>query len=732
MRPAIDLTLGRLRASRWLGRAFIGEGAVGVAYFLAALGAVVLTRSGSGIALIWPASAIAAACLIRFRNLRCVPTGVAVFVGAVIANTAAAGDSLSVALPLACVRLAEVSLMTWAYRSRIRFPIPNITVAQAVHMTVIFGLLIPAFMAVPGGLIAHAAFNVPLNRTIWDWWLSHALGACLFGPPIILYGVPAVRRLVDRRFIAQNILLSLLCIASCYIALRYVRFPFAVMAVPLLLAAFSLGGFGTAVLSVLCALTLMGLWLFGVRPIGLEAYRHVVSLAELPIWALISTFMPPVAVGLGADERRKGHRALRSSERRFRESLAHSPIGMVIMDLEGVWTTTNAAMQRMLGYTAHEFAALPFGALTHPDDREVLQNQLHRLRASEIAAYEAEWRYLHKNGSWIWARAAVSLVSDEEGRALHYIAQVESVETRRAAERALAEEQERLRITLGAIADAVITTDADRRITYLNAAAQEILGQTLADVATRRFTDVAALTDPISLKPAADILGQCIAQARVMRREACILHRPDGSVCYVADSVSPVFASDDRVMGTVIVLRDASETYQRDQDLSRQARHDALTGLANRFEFERRAKKTFQRARLLGVSAALLAIDLDRFKAINDAAGHAAGDAVLRQVGAALTALVRRSDTVARIGGDEFAIILEKCAPERVETVAKQVLRALNPLQTDWDGATHAIGASVGVAVVGDRFADESAWLAAADQACYEAKRAGRGRIAAA
>ncbi|TLY97387.1 MAG: PAS domain S-box protein [Gammaproteobacteria bacterium] len=699
MRPAIDLTLGRLWASRWLGRAFIGEGAVGVAYFLAALGAVVLTRSGSGIALIWPASAIAAACLIRFRNLRCVPTGVAVFVGAVIANTAAAGDSLSVALPLACVRLAEVSLMTWAYRSRIRFPIPNITVAQAVHMTVIFGLLIPAFMAVPGGLIAHAAFNVPLNRTIWDWWLSHALGACLFGPPIILYGVPAVRRLVDRRFIAQNILLSLLCIASCCIALRYVRFPFAVMAVPLLLAAFSLGGFGTAVLSVLCALTLMGLWLFGVRPIGLEAYRHVVSLAELPIWALISTFMPPVAVGLGADERRKGHRALRSSERRFRESLAHSPIGMVIMDLEGVWTTTNAAMQRMLGYSAHEFAALPFGALTHPDDRQVLQNQLHRLRASEIAAYEAEWRYLHKNGSWIWARAAVSLVSDEEGRALHYIAQVESVETRRAAERALAEEQERLRITLGAIADAVITTDADRRITYLNAAAQEILGQTLADVATRRFTDVAALTDPISLKPAADILGQCIAQARVMRREACILHRPDGSVCYVADSVSPVFASDDRVMGSVIVLRDAS---------------------------------AFQRARLLGVSAALLAIDLDRFKAINDAAGHAAGDAVLRQVGAALTALVRRSDTVARIGGDEFAIILEKCAPERVETVAKQVLRALNPLQTDWDGATHAIGASVGVAVVGDRFADESAWLAAADQACYEAKRAGRGRIAAA
>ena len=721
-----------LRVSRWLSHALIGEAAVGVAYFSAALCAVVLTRSSGGVAVIWPASAIAAACLIRFRNLRCVPTGVAVFIGAAIVNTVGAGDSLSVGIPLACVRLAEVFLMTWTYRLWVRFPIPNITVAQAVHMTAVSGLAVPALMSVPGGLIAHAAFDAPTGRAIADWWLSHALGACLFGPPIILYSAPAVRRLIGRRFLAQNILLSLMCIAVCCLAVRYVRFPFAVMAVPLLLAAFSLGGFGTAVLSVLCGLTLMALWLFGVRPIGLEAYSHAAPFAELPIWALISTLMPPVAVGLGADERRKGQRALRFSERRFRESLEHSPIGTVIVDLNGVWTKTNAAIQRMLGYTDHEFASLPARALAHPDDHEQIQSQLEKLRSGETTSYDAERRFLHKDGSWIWARAAVSLVRDEEGRPLRCIAQVESVQARRAAERALAEEQERLKITLAAIADAVITTDAGRRISYINAAAEEILGQTLTDVAKRRFTDVVALTDPVSLKPAADILGQCIASGKVIRREACTLHRPDGSVCYVADSVSPVFASDDRVMGTVIVLRDASETYQRDQDLSHQARHDALTGLANRLEFQRRAKKAFQRLRLLGVSAALLAIDLDRFKAVNDTAGHAAGDAVLRQVSAVLTAIVRRSEIVARIGGDEFAIILERCTPERVETVANQILQSLNPLRTDWEGAAYEIGACVGVAVATDRFADESAWLAAADRACYEAKRAGRGRIAAA
>jgi hypothetical protein len=159
---AIAVTFRWLRRSRWLTEAFVGEAAVGSSYFLAALSAVVLTRADGGVAFIWPANAIAAACLIRFRNLRCVPTAAAVFVAATMANIVAAGSSFSVAIALACVNLGEVSLMTWTYRSWIRFPIPNITFAHAAHMTALFGLGIPALAAVPGGLIAHAAFNAPL------------------------------------------------------------------------------------------------------------------------------------------------------------------------------------------------------------------------------------------------------------------------------------------------------------------------------------------------------------------------------------------------------------------------------------------------------------------------------------------------------------------------------------------------------------------------------------------
>jgi diguanylate cyclase (GGDEF)-like protein len=176
-------------------------------------------------------------------------------------------------------------------------------------------------------------------------------------------------------------------------------------------------------------------------------------------------------------------------------------------------------------------------------------------------------------------------------------------------------------------------------------------------------------------------------------------------------------------------MQDATEQSQRDREMTHQARHDALTGLVNRFEYQRRAKRAFQRSRMLGESAAVIAIDLDRFKAINDSAGHAAGDAVLAHVATVLRSVVRQSDTVARLGGDEFAIVLENCGCERTSEVAEKILGALNPLRTPWNGASYEIGASVGVAVVTQELPDESAWLAAADGACYSAKRAGRGML---
>jgi len=183
----------------------------------------------------------------------------------------------------------------------------------------------------------------------------------------------------------------------------------------------------------------------------------------------------------------------------------------------------------------------------------------------------------------------------------------------------------------------------------------------------------------------------------------------------VTEAASPVLDSNGHVIGTVVVLRDASRHYERDRELKHRAAHDLLTGLVNRFEFERRAETLFDRARHLESSVAMMVVDLDRFKAVNDAGGHAAGDAVLRKVAAVLKSASRHSDTVARVGGDEFAIVLESCSAARAGGVGRQILAALNSLKIEWNETAYSIGASIGVAMLEKEYADVAGWMSAAD-----------------
>ena len=707
----------------------VAEAAVATIVFLAALAAIAVTRSAGGAAIIWPANAIAAALLIRMPRVRWIAIAVGLFCAELLANTLGAGDPPALAAAMSLANLAEIILTAWLFRSVIQYPMPNLSVSQAVQMAVIFGAAIPALTACLGGAIVHDGLGAPIWPATRDWWSSSFMGACLFGPPICLYSSSAARRLVSRRFLAQNLALTVICLVSAYVSMRFLGFPFVVIGVPLMFAAFRIGGFGAAVLSGLCGLLVIGLWILGIRPPDLGLIQHAVGAIGLPIVSLAATILPPIAVGLASDERRKATKALRFNERRFRDSMEHSPIGTALADLGGMWTTTNAALQKMLGYSAEECRALSASMLAHPEDRADIVRRMQLLTGGDFPPYEADRRFRHKDGSWVCVRVAVSLVRDEVGQPLHFIGHIESVDARRRAERELADERQRLVTTLRAIADAVITVDAGMRITYVNAAAEELLGHSIEQVTGRQLDEVMILTDARTLRPTTDVVGRCVVRGEVVRREEpCVLHRPDGSVRFVTDVASPVFSADGQVAGTVVVLHDATSLRERDRELSHRATHDVLTGLANRFEFERRAGEVFERARHVDRGATLLVVDLDWFKTVNDSGGHAAGDAVLRRVGEVLMSTVRHSDTVARIGGDEFAVLLDRCGTDRAQAIARQILRALNPLSVAWNGATHTVGASVGLATILKSYEDAAAWITAADRACYEAKRDGRGQ----
>jgi diguanylate cyclase len=184
-------------------------------------------------------------------------------------------------------------------------------------------------------------------------------------------------------------------------------------------------------------------------------------------------------------------------------------------------------------------------------------------------------------------------------------------------------------------------------------------------------------------------------------------------------------------IGTIWTLTDITEEVAARQSLEWAASHDTLTGLANRKAFEQQIERLFE-ALPRSRPAALLLLDLDRFKPINDNHGHAAGDAMLRAVASAVQACVRGGDLAVRLGGDEFAVLLERCPADVALRVAEDVRNAVAQTRLQWQGHALSVGASIGLAVLSEDLGSAGDWVAAADQACYEAKAGGRNRVHAA
>jgi diguanylate cyclase (GGDEF)-like protein len=180
--------------------------------------------------------------------------------------------------------------------------------------------------------------------------------------------------------------------------------------------------------------------------------------------------------------------------------------------------------------------------------------------------------------------------------------------------------------------------------------------------------------------------------------------------------------------GTIWTLANITEQMAARAELEWSAGHDALTGLANRKQFERRATKLLAE-RPASLPAVVVMIDLDRFKAVNDSAGHAAGDAMLIQVASAITSQVRATDMAIRLGGDEFALLLANCQLDAAQRIAENVRSAITAAVLTWQGQSLQVGASLGVAALSDQTESIAAWLQEADAACYRAKAAGRGAI---
>ena len=293
---------------------------------------------------------------------------------------------------------------------------------------------------------------------------------------------------------------------------------------------------------------------------------------------------------------------------------------------------------------------------------------------------------------------------------------------------ALFQQKQRAEVTLRSIGDAVITTDAQARVEFLNPAAEALSGWALDRARNRPLTDILQLVDAASGQPVSSAMPRALAENRVVSfgREVDLV-RPDGGRINIDDTAGPIHDPQGNITGGVLVLRDVSASRSLARQRAWEASHDSLTGLANRRELERLIEAATGTARDLGKHHVVCYMDLDQFKVVNDTCGHTAGDELLKRFVALLKSHIRESDTLARLGGDEFGLLLEGCSLERAELICADLLAAVRDFRFHWEGKSFSIGVSIGMAsVAGDGSATEV--LGTADTACYWAKEQGRNR----
>ncbi|TGQ71066.1 MAG: EAL domain-containing protein [Mesorhizobium sp.] len=300
---------------------------------------------------------------------------------------------------------------------------------------------------------------------------------------------------------------------------------------------------------------------------------------------------------------------------------------------------------------------------------------------------------------------------------------------RQAFQLALNAERERAQITLASIGQAVIGAGPDGRLDYMNAVAEKLLACPFGTARGRPIASLFRLVDKDTSIEEPRLIERLLA-GEPLRSSARpqLLQRPDGSVVPVALTGAPLLVSGE-VVGAVLAFHDMTREEDYIERLSWQASHDALTGLANRRAFESRLERTIVELQGRPRQHALMYLDLDQFKLVNDTCGHAAGDHLLRQISALLTNELRSDDVLARLGGDEFGVLAIDCEACDAADIAERLRAAVQDLHFTWDGRPFNTTVSIGMVQIADAQVTIEETLRAADVACYLAKEKGRNRV---
>ncbi|HEV2682659.1 MAG TPA: EAL domain-containing protein [Rhodanobacter sp.] len=425
-------------------------------------------------------------------------------------------------------------------------------------------------------------------------------------------------------------------------------------------------------------------------------------------------------------ERRTLEMQLHESEQRFFGAFQHTAIGMALVAPDGQWLRINAAFCTMTGYREAELLLLTTRDITYPDDiahSDLLHAQMLEGR---VESCHLEKRYLHKNGSVVHVQLSVSLVRGDDNVPLYFVVQIQDISQRKAFEEALHRERELAEVTLRSIGDAVITTDPQLRITSLNPIAEAMTGWTGDEARGRPIEEIFQLFDAQRSQPVANPLRAAIEHNTIvdLAGKTLLRHR-HGFDTLVEDSSAPIHDHAGNVIGGVLVFHDVSENRALALKMIHLTQHDTLTGLPNRSQLHAHIGQTLATANRRQQRAALLYIDIDNFKQVNELHGHAAGDRALRALTAQLRRCLPGDELLSRYDGDEFVVVLPHLKNVGdAANLCQNLLNQCEQIRVD-DLPELALRISIGISVYPDDATEPEDLLQHAETALISSKAQG-------
>lgn len=420
---------------------------------------------------------------------------------------------------------------------------------------------------------------------------------------------------------------------------------------------------------------------------------------------------------------------MQSKSTKLAAIIEDSDDAIISKSLDSIVTSWNKSAERIFGYTAEEIVGRPITRL-FPKDRVDEEKFLIKKIKNNLRIKHYETERLDKAGKRIQISVSLSPIKNALGEIVGVSKIARDITQQKLLEKKLSNEHERLRVTMDSIGDAVITTDKKGYVQYLNPIAQALTGWHLHDAVNMPLPSVFNIINAETKMPAVNPVESCLSKDRIagLAQHTTLISR-DGTEYGIEDSASPIHDAEGNTIGVVLVFRDVTVQRKMADEISYRATHDMLTGLVNRSELEKKLHHFIKDNRETDLQNAFMYIDLDRFKVVNDSCGHFAGDVVLKEATKIMQSCIRSTDTLARIGGDEFATILYKCDTEQAMKIAKEICKSIEQYRFHHGSECFRIGASIGLVMIDKNWPSTTSLMQAADNACYEAKEAGRNRV---